>query len=141
MANCCRKKKIEIIRRNPLLTAEEVWGCDDGKQRLQYAMEYVPPGMPSEINLFFTIYDNLIYILGTVMRWDKLLAVVNRTVEPTEDEPDPTRVDLELDEMKKAYRLKYHDIKVVFTHSLTHLLTHLLTYSLIHRRPHLLVLP
>ena len=66
------------------------------------------------------------------MRWDKLLAVVNRTVEPTEDEPDPTRVDLELDEMKKAYRLKYHDIKVVFTHSLTHSLTYSLTHLLTH---------
>ena len=56
------------------------------------------------------------------MRWDKLLAVVNRSIEPTEEDPDPTRVELELDEMKKAYRLKYHDIKVLI-HSLTHSLT------------------
>ena len=57
------------------------------------------------------------------MRWDKLLAVVNRSIEPTEEEPDPTRVELELDEMKKAYRLKYHDIKV-FTSSPPYSFTH-----------------
>ncbi len=73
------------------------------------------------------------------MRWDKLLAVVNRSIEPTEEDLDPTRVELDLDEMKKAYRLKYHDIKVLI-HTSIYSLTHcLITYFITHRHLRLLV--
>ena len=80
-----------IVRRDPVTTAESVLSSagNEGRERLLYAVEQAPP--------------------GTVFRWDKMLSVANRTIEPTEEAPDPLRVVLDMDELKKAFRTLYKE--------------------------------
>mmetsp|Transcript_11656 Transcript_11656/g.17669 ORF Transcript_11656/g.17669 Transcript_11656/m.17669 type:complete len:332 (+) Transcript_11656:138-1133(+) len=81
----------EVIERRPPLTlAEEVLGSAEAIKRVQDAVEEVPPG---ESN-----------------RWATLLMVVNRDYPPTEEEPDPLRLDINLKELKVVLKATYDNI-------------------------------
>jgi hypothetical protein len=56
-------------------------------ERIAYALDTHPP--------------------GTVLRWDKLLQVANRHIEPTEEEQDPLRLELTMEEFKLVLRMIY----------------------------------
>jgi SAM-dependent methyltransferase len=80
----------EIIRRPPLTMAEEVLGSLEAKRKVASAIEEVPPG---EAN-----------------RWSTLLMVINRETEPTEEEPDPLRVNINTKELKIILKTNYDNI-------------------------------
>lgn len=69
-----RKPKGEIIRRDPLTEVSDVLRSEEAMEMIVFALKSSPP--------------------TTVLRWDKLLKYVNRRIEPSEDEPDPIRLDL-----------------------------------------------
>ena len=78
--------------RSPILTtANEVANCREAMERVSYALSYNPP--------------------GTVLRWDKLLTVCNRTIEPSEEDPDPLRIGMEMEEFKLVLRTMYQRAK------------------------------
>lgn len=91
---CCQSKKIDpIIRRDPITSCDQVLSSEEGRERVRYALSFAPP--------------------DTKLRWDKLLLVVNRTIEPTDDEPDPVRVRIDMDELKKTLRCIYQETSAV----------------------------
>jgi hypothetical protein len=83
-------EEIVIERRPPLTLASEVLGSHEARKRITFAIEKVPPG---EIN-----------------RWKSLLSVINYHPEPTEDDPDPLRLDMNLSELKKVLHITYENI-------------------------------
>lgn len=88
--SCLFPKKIEptvIVRRDPVKTCEEVLAAYDGLDRILYAIAEAPP--------------------GTVFRWDKMLAVATREIEPSPAQPDPLRINIDMEELKKILRTVY----------------------------------
>ena len=85
-----RKVEPIFIRRDPLRTAQEVFDNPEARERITYAVDFAPP--------------------GTVFRWQKMLRVANRDIEPTEEIPDPLRLDLEMEELKRVLRMLYNDV-------------------------------
>ena len=86
-------KKIEPVRRDPIKTAEEVLKDPEARERVKYALQIAPP--------------------GTKLRWDKLLAITNRVIEPTDEIWDPLRIDIDMDELKKVLRDFYRETSSV----------------------------
>jgi hypothetical protein len=86
------EKKVEVVieRRPPLTMANEVMGSQEARRRINYAIEKIPPGESK--------------------RWINLLAEVNRIIEPTEDEPDPLRLEMNLKELKIVLKSIYENI-------------------------------
>lgn len=77
-----------IERRPPVTTVSELVAVGpEGFERIQFALDFAP--------------------LGTSLRWNKLLSALNRHIEPTEDVPDPLRVDFSMDEMKKGLNMLF----------------------------------
>jgi hypothetical protein len=85
-----KEEEIIIERRPPLTSANEVLGSQEARKRIANAVERVPPG---EMN-----------------RWKILLNAVNTNPEPTEDDPDPLRLAMELHELKKFLHTTYENI-------------------------------
>lgn len=85
-------RKPDPLRRPPLTRAQEVCNYAEAMDRVNYALRYNPP--------------------STVLRWDKLLTVTNRGIEPSEVEPDPLRINLDMEELKLVLRTTYHRAKV-----------------------------
>ena len=80
-------RKVPPLRWTPLTTADEVLSNREAMERIVYALDTHPP--------------------GTVLRWDKLLTVANRGVEPSEEDMDPLRLDLSMEEFKLVLRQIY----------------------------------
>lgn len=80
-------RKVPPIRRTPITDANEVLTNREAMERISFALDTHPP--------------------GTVLRWDKLLTVANRSIAPTEEEPDPLRLDLSMEEFKLILRMIY----------------------------------
>ncbi len=87
--------KPKPLRTPPLTRANEVCNFNEAVERVKYAINFHPP--------------------STALRWDKLLMVCNRTIEPTDDDPDPIRIKLEMEEFKLVLRTMYHRAKVIPT--------------------------
>jgi hypothetical protein len=85
-----KEQEIVVERRPPLTLANEVLGSQEARKRIASAVEKVSPG---ETN-----------------RWNALLNVVNTNAEPTEDDPDPLRLAMELHELKKYLYTTYETI-------------------------------
>ena len=87
-----KKKKDEIIieRRPPLTLASEVFGSQEARKRITYSIEKVPPGEKNH--------------------WLVLLSTVNTNLEPTEEDLDPLRLELNLNELKKVLNIIYENI-------------------------------
>ncbi len=84
--------KPKPLRRPALTRAEEVCNFPDAMARVKYALSLNPP--------------------STTLRWDKLLAVCNGRIEPTEVEPDPLQIQLDMEEFKLVLRTTYHRAQV-----------------------------
>ena len=80
----------EIVRRPPLTLADEVLGSLEAKRKITDAIAEVP--------------------LGEANRWMTLLTIINRETEPTEEEPDPLRVQINVTELKKILKANYDNI-------------------------------
>ena len=76
----CRKKP-EIVRREPFTEAQKILTDPEALEMIWFALKTNPP--------------------GTKMRWDKLIDVANRLIEPTEEEPDPIRLNIDRATMKE----------------------------------------
>lgn len=87
------KKKVEPVRRDPLKTCEDVLNDSEAKERVKYALQTAPP--------------------GTKLRWDKLLNISNRILEPTDEIWDPLRIELDMEELKKILREIYRQTSSV----------------------------
>ena len=85
-------RKPEPLRRPPLSRAQEVCNYPEAMERINYALRYNPP--------------------STVLRWDKLVTVCNRGIEPSDLEPDPLRLKLDMEELKLVLRTTYHRTQV-----------------------------
>ena len=46
---------------------------------------------------------------GTVLRWDKLVQICNRSLEPSEENPDPLRMLIDIDELKKILQYVFEE--------------------------------
>lgn len=88
-----RKKKQPIVRREPLTTAAEVLNNEEAKERLVNGLKEYPPGVHQ--------------------RWNEIQEFVNHETMPTEENPDPLRVNLSMDEIKSACRMMYTHVKYV----------------------------
>ena len=74
-------------RRAPISELEEIIPNPEAHEKIALALEACPP--------------------GTAFRWDKFLKEVNREFMPTEEQPDPIRLRIEMDVLKALLRLNY----------------------------------
>lgn len=86
-------KKPPPERRPPLTTASQVINSIEAKERVAAVMKLSKPGVP--------------------FRWEKIMNAINREKEPTKQEPDPLRINLEVSELKELMRLLFHEIKFI----------------------------
>lgn len=87
------KKKEPPVRREPLTLANDVFENTEAKERVSNAIKQVPP--------------------GSNMRWEKLLPIINREIEPSEAEPDPLRVAITKDTLLEVLQQMYRGVKFV----------------------------
>ena len=76
-----RKPKQETIRRDPLTEVKDIMVSEEAMDMIWFALKTCPP--------------------GTALRWQKLVTVANRLIEPTEEEPDPIRLELDEERLKE----------------------------------------
>ena len=79
----CRKRP-EVVRRDPFTDAQKILVDPEALEMIWFSLKTNPP--------------------GTKMRWMKLVEVANRIIEPTEEEPDPVRLDITRETMKEILR-------------------------------------
>mmetsp|Transcript_4369 Transcript_4369/g.9829 ORF Transcript_4369/g.9829 Transcript_4369/m.9829 type:complete len:333 (-) Transcript_4369:77-1075(-) len=79
-----RRKKEPPPRRPVIKTAHDALNSDEAAERVRGAVA--------------------LHLPGGVMRWQKILQVVNFNVEPTEEDSDPLRMELELSELRMVLR-------------------------------------
>ena len=84
--------KKEIIRREPLITADQILSSDEAKARLSFILEKNPPGM--------------------IKRWEKMLTSVNQNLEPTDEDLDPIRIQIDMIQLKLVLNKIFQDITV-----------------------------
>lgn len=84
--------KPQPLRRPPLTKAVEICNFPEALERVRYALRFNPP--------------------STVLRWGKLVTVCNRSIEPSEFEPDPLRLEVNEEEFKLVCRTIYHRTKL-----------------------------
>ncbi len=82
-----KKKPPPPPRREPLRLAEQVIRSDEAKDRITTAVSKHGP--------------------GTSLRWDKMLKMINTNEEPTEENYDPLRVEIDKEELKLVLRNLY----------------------------------
>ena len=75
------KKKEPPPRRFPLTTLSEVLDDEEAIDKIKDAVKVIEPGKSS--------------------RWNKILDICNTNLEPTEEDPDPLRLQLTLEELDK----------------------------------------
>jgi hypothetical protein len=81
-----------LIREEPLRNCEEVLDSDEATQKVTSAILNHP--------------------MGTLNRWEKLLAEINVVIEPAEDEPDPLRIELSLVELRRVLSSVYQEANI-----------------------------
>lgn len=82
-----KKKPPPPPRREILRNAEQVVKNDEAKEKIIIAVGKFGPGV--------------------VLRWDKMLEIINTNVEPTEDNYDPLRLELDKEELRLTLRYLY----------------------------------
>jgi hypothetical protein len=82
-----------IERRPPLTNAAAVLGSVEGKERIVALVKFHSPGVAS--------------------RWEKILAGINREIEPTKEIPDPLRINIDLPDVKSVLGTLFHDVKYI----------------------------
>jgi hypothetical protein len=100
-----RKKKPKFVIRDPLRKASEVFASKEAKDRVISAIKLYGPGTP--------------------MRWDKVLVMINRKIEPSEEDPSPLNIDINFEELKTIMIQLYEDVKFISSDGLALLRQHL----------------
>lgn len=88
-----RRKQKPVVRREPLKTATEVLNNPEAKERLVNALKEYPPGIRS--------------------RWNEILEYINYESYPTDENPDPLRIIITLEEIRIACKTMYSNVKYV----------------------------
>ena len=95
-----RRKKVEPApRRPPLRSIEEVFNSNEAKTRIIEAMK---ANMPS-----------------TASRWDRIVEETNADIPQTEEEPDPLRLDLDLETIQSILKVFYDGVTSLESDGLT----------------------
>lgn len=100
-----RKKKPVFVIREPLKKASDVFASKEAKDRVISAIKLYGPGTP--------------------MRWDKVLVMINRKTEPSEEDPSPLNIDINFEELKSIMIQLYQDVKFISSDGLALLRQHL----------------
>lgn len=82
-----RKKPPPPPRRDVFKTYEQVLASEEARDNCTKAVALYPP--------------------GTTLRWDKIITSLNIQVEPTEQNTDPIRIELDKDELRKVLHYLY----------------------------------
>lgn len=88
-----RRKPKPIPVKDPIRKANELLSSMVAKERVISALKLIPP--------------------GTTNRWEKILIMINRREEPTEENPDPLYVEIEFKELRGALMKLYDDVKYI----------------------------
>lgn len=88
-----RRKPKPMPEKDPLRKAAEVLNSPPAKERVISALKLIPP--------------------GTGNRWDKILIMINRREEPTEENPDPLRIELSFQELKNILIQLFNDVRFI----------------------------
>lgn len=92
-------KKSLKLRRDPpprreiITTAEGVLADEEALQKVLAAVEKHPPGQPG--------------------RWSQIIQLIAESPEPTEEEPDPLRVRLDLDTLVELLFRRYNEMRTI----------------------------
>lgn len=90
-----KKKKVVVPEQPPppLTTVDEVMGRVEAQERVISGMKAVG--------------------VGTKGRWAKILAIINRKIMPTEEQPFPMNLELTLDVLKEILIILFHEVKFI----------------------------
>lgn len=88
-----RKKQNPLPEKDPLRKATEVLSSLPAKERVISALKLIPPGISN--------------------RWDKILIMINRREEATEENPDPLRIEINFQELKTILNQLYEDVRYI----------------------------
>lgn len=87
------KKKKQVERRPPIKSTKEILNSQEAKVRIQDAMKHILPGTP--------------------LRWDKILNLINHDPGPTEEIPDPLRIEIDMKELCITLKMMYDGLKQI----------------------------
>lgn len=96
------------IRRPPLITFDQVAKSKEGRDMISYAIEN--GNFYKYVRAEHTRSDVITVMIappGTAFRWEKMLQIANRTIEPTEDQPDPIRLEITMETLKTITKAWY----------------------------------
>ena len=100
-----KKKKVIPEPQEPLRHRSQIMNSVDAKERILSAIKLVSP--------------------GTGLRWDKVLAIINRYTEPSEEEPYPLNILIDFNELKEIMKLLFNDVKFISSDGLALLRTYI----------------
>jgi hypothetical protein len=83
------RKRQEVIRREPLRDADQIMIEEEYLELIWFSIKSNSPGTP--------------------LRWDKMLRLANRLIEPSEDKPDPPRLDIDMETYELILRKIYQN--------------------------------
>lgn len=93
-----RKKKAPPPRREIFTTCEAVLSSQEAQDSCTKAVSQYPPGTP--------------------MRWDNILKTLNIIIDPTEENPDPIRIELNKEELKMVLHKMYDNKRSIASNGL-----------------------
>jgi SAM-dependent methyltransferase len=100
-----KKKKVIPPPKDPLRKCQEIFNSFPAKERVISSLKLIPPGIPN--------------------RWDKILIMINRKEEATEENPDPLAIELDFNELKLVLKRLYEEVKFISSDGLALCRTHI----------------
>lgn len=88
-----KKKVVPAEPPPPLTTVEQVLDNAEARERVTQAVAAFKP--------------------GSISRWNKILEVTNRKTMPTEEQPYPMNLELELNTLKEILVRMFHEVKYI----------------------------
>eukprot|EP01039_Chlorochromonas_danica_P009562 gene9562-10569_t len=89
-----RKKRLSPEeRRPPLTTTKEIQNSVEAQERIRAVMKAFLPGVTN--------------------RWQKIIQGINREIEPTDEEPDPLRIQINEKELKEILQNFFQDVQYI----------------------------
>ena len=89
---------IPLERRPPLTTPADVFASEEAKSKVVFAVEKYPP--------------------GESLRWDKIITLINKEIEPTDDNLDPLRIQLDVNQTREVCQMIYKSIAMAVSDGL-----------------------
>mmetsp|Transcript_25688 Transcript_25688/g.35287 ORF Transcript_25688/g.35287 Transcript_25688/m.35287 type:complete len:182 (+) Transcript_25688:8-553(+) len=89
-----RQKKVEPIpRREPLQSVADIIFSSEAKERIRQSMHLYPPGVSK--------------------RWDRIIANINIDPGPTEKDPDPLRVNIDIKILHAVLKALFNEMRFI----------------------------